>query len=700
MTVSLAPPIVFQSFLPNGAPNAFGTVATYIAGTTTAQATWTDATQTTQNQNPTPLNASGQASIWFGSTLVYKIIVFDALGNQINFQDQVYGGSNLGSVSTSIIPTPDNTLTLGNVTNSWANAYLGPNHAPVLDSVSGNIGYYARTAAEIAAGVTPTNFSYAPGDVRRYGATGNGSADDSAAFANAALICGTHPMLIPYTSTGYKVTTPFALPANASMIGLGRPQIFATTNGTHICSATNVTGSITIQGIRFLGTSASTVPLSGFGGFAAANTGLLTVTTCSNVRITDCDFSTFYNGLCVQGSTRVWAQRNKVDTFQSTGISMPSTTEFEVEFNDISNCTQAGGVVAYGVQCTGNQAGGSAAQFNSVSFNRILGIPSWDAIGTHDIDGLRIIGNDCRNVRHGIDVGHLVNTNVVQNITIANNYVEGPTNDTWGGAAAEIAGIVIAGFDATHRVAGCTVTGNTIKNFFNVSGMVGGGNGAGCISIANADDVNVTGNTIANCATLSGGAVIPQSTGIYATGTCNRLTIGPNSIQGNTFNRGGVRTNGLTFDVLTIVGNAGIYVTTTTAHVSHLTGAGGILNVGVNPTNSTVPYSESGSTCTGSSNQMLAGAGNTATAVSTGSTIPTAFGFVQCTVAAASTGNILTAGTGASQECVILNASGANTITMAAAGTSNVADGASCIIGTNTYKRFVWNAATSLWYHA
>jgi len=27
---------------------------------------------------------------------------------------------------------------------------VGPNNAPVLDTVSGNIGYYARTAAEIA----------------------------------------------------------------------------------------------------------------------------------------------------------------------------------------------------------------------------------------------------------------------------------------------------------------------------------------------------------------------------------------------------------------------------------------------------------------------------------------------------------------------------------------------------------------------
>lgn len=42
-----------------------------------------------------------------------------------------------------------------------------------------------QTAAEVAAGVTPTNYSYAPGDLRRYGADPTGVADSSTAIANA-----------------------------------------------------------------------------------------------------------------------------------------------------------------------------------------------------------------------------------------------------------------------------------------------------------------------------------------------------------------------------------------------------------------------------------------------------------------------------------------------------------------------------------
>lgn len=44
---------------------------------------------------------------------------------------------------------------------------------------------YAQTAAEIGAGVTPVNYAYVPGDVRRYGAVGDGVTPDNAAVALA-----------------------------------------------------------------------------------------------------------------------------------------------------------------------------------------------------------------------------------------------------------------------------------------------------------------------------------------------------------------------------------------------------------------------------------------------------------------------------------------------------------------------------------
>src|SRR6185437_3565136 len=131
--------------------------------------------------NPIQLNARGEAQIWLNPTLNYKFLLTDALGNQLpgwpvdNINGSLYPGN-------SIIPNTTNAFTLGNAQFSWANCYLGPNNAPVLDSVSGNMGYYARTAAEISASVTPTNYSYPPGIAPRYGVVGDGVADDTAAM--------------------------------------------------------------------------------------------------------------------------------------------------------------------------------------------------------------------------------------------------------------------------------------------------------------------------------------------------------------------------------------------------------------------------------------------------------------------------------------------------------------------------------------
>lgn len=51
----------------------------------------------------------------------------------------------------------------------------------ITQSIIGQL-LYPQTAAEIAAGVTPVNYAYAPGNAFRYGATGDGATDDTAAL--------------------------------------------------------------------------------------------------------------------------------------------------------------------------------------------------------------------------------------------------------------------------------------------------------------------------------------------------------------------------------------------------------------------------------------------------------------------------------------------------------------------------------------
>jgi hypothetical protein len=92
----------------------------------------------------------------------------------------------------------------------------------------------------------------------------------------------------------------------------------------------------------------------------------------------------------------------------------------------------------------------------------------------------------------------------------------------------------------------------------------------------------------------------------------------------------------------------------------------------------------------------------TAPAIASSGTITTAAtGVSRLAPAAAVTGVIMQAGTIAGQICIVVNESAAaSTITMAAAGTSNVADGTSCVIAGLTQKTFVWDSSTSRWYHS
>src|SRR6202000_45253 len=90
MTVAyLAPALRLKSWLSNGTPNAFGTVATYQAGTVIPVATFTDSTASQQNPNPIQLNQRGEAAVWQLPNVAYKYVEADQFGTQLESTDQV-----------------------------------------------------------------------------------------------------------------------------------------------------------------------------------------------------------------------------------------------------------------------------------------------------------------------------------------------------------------------------------------------------------------------------------------------------------------------------------------------------------------------------------------------------------------------------------------------------------------------------------
>jgi hypothetical protein len=94
-------PVLRQFFTDlDGELLAGGQLFSYVAGTTTPAATYTDQSGSTPNSNPVVLDGSGSAEIWLGSGF-YKFVLEDANGNVLWTVDGVSadgaGGSGLSS---------------------------------------------------------------------------------------------------------------------------------------------------------------------------------------------------------------------------------------------------------------------------------------------------------------------------------------------------------------------------------------------------------------------------------------------------------------------------------------------------------------------------------------------------------------------------------------------------------------------------
>jgi hypothetical protein len=164
---------------------------------------------------------------------------------------------------------------------------------------------------------------------------------------------------------------------------------------------------------------------------------------------------------------------------------------------------------------------------------------------THDCNGLRIIGNDMRNVRIGVDASQVIN---IDNIQISNNYIKATTTDTWAGVAALMAGILFQGASNVSLADTVNISNNIVDGFFNLTGSPTLTGNPSSISVGYADNVNIVGNTVKNVGSVGSNA------GIYVYETANRTVITGNNLQGDMVS-GGILLTTLISDACTIVGN-------------------------------------------------------------------------------------------------------------------------------------------------
>lgn len=191
----------FRGFDTAGNPLAGGLLYTYAANTLTPQTTWSDAAGVTPNTNPIVLDTTGSATVRL-SGAAYKFVLKDS------------GGS-----------------------TQWTQDFYQSSYLTASD-IGGLL--YPQTPAEIAASVTPVNFSYPPGNVLRYGAKGDDSTINDTAFA-AAFAVAQASGITPFTITFPQGTYRTLVPQNWYLFG-----IVLQAEGTVIYKSTASSGNIMV----------------------------------------------------------------------------------------------------------------------------------------------------------------------------------------------------------------------------------------------------------------------------------------------------------------------------------------------------------------------------------------------------------------------------------------------------------------------
>lgn len=288
---------IFQALTQTtGLPLAGGKVFTYTAGTSTPLNTFTDSSGATPNANPTILNSSGQAVIYWDG--LYKVIVKDSADVTLYTYDNVDYRSNAGTLaadllnSASIIKgaalvgfdgtTLDQVFKLRNLRvvtsitalraldkTKYTFAYVSGYYA----SGDGGGGVYYYDAADttsadntgtiiVASDAGRWKLAYTDQvSVKQFGAKGDNTADDTAAFQKVLDIGGVY--FVPAGT--YKITAGLKYKVfSTKLIGNGRDTVTINFTGTTgPVFANNVSAATTLlwcelSGMKILATAMTT----------------------------------------------------------------------------------------------------------------------------------------------------------------------------------------------------------------------------------------------------------------------------------------------------------------------------------------------------------------------------------------------------------------------------------------------------------
>jgi len=258
MAATVCPPPKFVGLDNSGNPLSGGKLYSYLAGTSTPAATYSDVDLTTPNANPTILDAGGRASVYLSATS-YKFVLKSSADATIYTQDNVISSAPY-NVDLDVPITAGEALTAGQA------IYLS-------DGTGGRTaGYWYLTDSDTAAYstlpitgfVTTSVASGADGSVRLLG---QATVPGALSVGSTYYLSGTPGALSTSVGTFVK---PMGVADSATTLIITVQQVISTTGNLLVNGTLTVTGATALQSTLAV-TGATTLS-------STVATGALTVT--------------------------------------------------------------------------------------------------------------------------------------------------------------------------------------------------------------------------------------------------------------------------------------------------------------------------------------------------------------------------------------------------------------------------------------
>ena len=215
-----------QFFDNNGVPLSGGLLYSYLAGTTTAAATFTSSTGLSAHANPIVLDSAGRVpeEIWLTADTLYKFVLEDSNNVLIGSWDNIPGISNANTLADDLA--------------NQSNIALG-------DALVGFKQTFALGIMPGAVGKTLNNKLQDLVSVKDFGAKGDGTTDDTASIQAAINLACTYGGNVYLPAGTYKISAALVFSMNSVVIdpikrpsmsgdGMAATTIFQTANANGI----------------------------------------------------------------------------------------------------------------------------------------------------------------------------------------------------------------------------------------------------------------------------------------------------------------------------------------------------------------------------------------------------------------------------------------------------------------------------------